>query len=275
MADDFPLYEKACNVAVRAARKAGKMIRSAAGTIDPESIREKGIHDLVTHVDLEAERIILRDIRDEFPRHGFLAEEDTDAGQDTPADPEYLWIIDPLDGTTNFTRDVPPYAVSIALQHEENLVLGVVLDIPGDDLYTAISGQGVFVNGKIAGVSKTIRLADGLVGTGFPYRSFDHIDLYLSVLRRFMQTTRGVRRPGSAAVDLAWVATGRFDGFFETGLKPWDVAAGFVLVREGGGRVSDYSGNLNPILGEQIIASNGLVHEEMLDIVSPMRDVYD
>ena len=251
------------------------MIRSAAGSIDPESIREKGIHDLVTHVDLEAERIILRAIRDEFPRHGFLAEEGTDAAQDTPADPEYLWIIDPLDGTTNFTRDVPPYAVSIALRHKENLVLGVVLDIPGDDLYTAISGQGVFVNGKSAGVSKTSRLADGLVGTGFPYRSFDHIDLYLSVLRRFMQTTRGVRRPGSAAVDLAWVATGRFDGFFETGLKPWDVAAGFVLVREGGGRVSDYSGNLNPVLGEQIVASNGLVHEEMLDIVSPMLDVYD
>lgn len=272
------LYDKARDVAVNAARKAAELIRSYAGTISESDIRSKGLHDLVTRVDEESQALIIQEISAVFPEHQFLAEEEqvgvTDSTGATDV-PEFLWIIDPLDGTTNFTRSIPPYAVSIALQHADRLVVGVVLDVPSGDLFSAVTGCGAFRNGQPISVSTTQTLGDGMVTTGFPYRSFGHIDTYLGVLKNFMQTSRGVRRPGSAAIDLAWVAFGKFDAFYETGLMPWDVAAGIVLVREAGGTITDYRGGDPPRLGAQILATNGVVHEETLRIVAPMCDVYE
>lgn len=269
------LYDKACETAVLAAQAAGDLIRKAAGSLVPSAIRNKGVHDLVTDVDEESQRLIISIIQADFPDHEFLAEEGSGPTASDVDGAEFLWIIDPIDGTTNFTRGVPPYAVSIGFQHRGEMVVGVVLDVPGNELFSAVTGKGLFVNGVRAQVRETRELSNGLVTTGFPYRAYGHIDVYLDVLKIFMKTTLGLRRPGSAAVDLAWVASGRFDGFFETGLMPWDVAAGIVLVREGGGRISDYSGDPKPAMGAQIVASNGHVHEEMLKILAPMRNVFD
>lgn len=288
------LYAQVQSAAVRAARRAGEVIRRAAGRVDSKAVRAKGLHDLVTDVDREAEAIIVDCLKTEFPDHLILAEESFSctSEQDTKQDSsgqagvqqdhmaefekhDHLWIIDPIDGTTNFMHGVAPYAVSIAFRHKGKLTVGVVYDVAHDELFTAITGCGVFHNGSRACVSTTQALSESLVTTGFPYRAYGHIDQYMSVLRRFMKTTHGVRRPGSAAVDLAWIAVGRFDAFFETGLMPWDVAAGVVLVREGGGHISDYRGNPEPSFTAQIVATNGLVHDEVLDFVSPMKDVYE
>ncbi len=272
---DISLYEKARETAERAARLAGELIRSVAGTVRPDDIRDKGIHDIVTKTDEEAQRLIIETIRASFPDHRMLAEEELGPSSSESENSDFQWIIDPIDGTTNFTRGIPPYAVSIALAHENRLVLGVVYDVSHDDMYSAVTGTGLSVNGSPARVSETPDLSEALITTGFPYRAFAHVDLYLMILKQFMKAARGLRRPGSAAVDLAWVASGRFDGFYETGLKPWDVAAGIVLVREGGGRISDYRGNPNPAFDQQIVASNALVHDEMLDILTPMQVICD
>lgn len=268
-------YENARDVAVLAARIAGKKIKEAAGHITPNMVREKGVHDLVTDTDEEAQQLIVDTILEAYPDHRILAEESPNSSNNGVLQAEYLWIIDPIDGTTNFTRGIPPYAVSIALRHNESLVVGVVLDVAHGDMYTAIKGCGLQVNEKKCEVSEISSLAEALITTGFPYRAFNHVDQYLAILKRFMERALGVRRPGSAAVDLAWVACGRFDGFFETGLKPWDVAAGIVLVREGGGQISDYRGNAEPAFDHQVVASNGRIHEEMLGLLSPMQKIYD
>lgn len=272
---DLVFYESALDVAVLAARIAGKKIKKVAGHIRPEMIRDKGVHDLVTDTDEEAQQLIVDTILEAYPDHYILAEESPEASHHGAQDAEYLWIIDPIDGTTNFTRGIPPYAVSIALSHHGTLVVGVVLDVAHGDMYTAIAGCGLQINETRCVVSEISGLSEALITTGFPYRAFGHVDQYLSVLKLFMERARGVRRPGSAAVDLAWVACGRFDGFFETGLKPWDVAAGIVLVREGGGRISDYHGNAEPGFDHQVVASNGRIHEEMLDILAPMQNIYE
>lgn len=273
--EDLAFYTRVQNVAVKAARAAAEIITAAAGSVSTDEIRSKGTHDLVTVVDEEAERTIISIIRHAFPDHAILAEESSDGSFGEASHAVALWIIDPIDGTTNFMHGVPPYAVSIAFRHRGRMSVGVVLDVAHDDLFTAIDGQGLFFNGSPASVAKTDSLSESLITTGFPYRSYGHIDVYLAVLRRFMEAARGVRRPGSASVDLAWVAVGRFDGFFETGLMPWDVAAGIVLVREGGGTISDYTGNPDPEFSAQIVASNGAVHEEILAILEPMKQITD
>lgn len=275
MKENNTFFQQIRDVATAAAHKAGEVIAEAAGRIDVDSVRSKGVHDLVTEIDEKAEAIIIESIRRDFPDHHILAEESYAGNMETFEKSGALWIVDPIDGTTNFMHGVPPYAVSIAFRHQGELVVGVVYDVANDDLFTAIKGCGLLFNGAPAQTSKTPVLSESLVTTGFPYRAYDHIDQYLSVLKRLMQTSRGVRRPGSASVDLAWVAAGRFDAFFETGLMPWDVAAGIVLVREGGGQISDYSGNPEPSFTAQIVASNGHVHDELLDFLLPMVDVHD
>jgi len=269
------LYQHVRDVAITAAKKAGKIIGEAVGRIDTSTVRSKGIHDLVTEIDEKAEAIIVETINNAFPDHHILAEESYKGDMESFEKYGSLWIVDPIDGTTNFMHGVPPYAVSIAFRHHGELVVGVVYVVAHDDLFIAIKGWGLLHNGAPANTSNTTGLSESLVTTGFPYRAYGHIDQYLTVLKRFMQTSRGVRRPGSASVDLAWVAAGRFDAFFETGLMPWDVAAGIVLVREGGGQISDYSGDPEPSFTAQIVASNGHVHDEMLDFLSPMVNVYD
>lgn len=265
-------YTEELQAAVRAARKAARLIGDRAGRIDEYNVREKALNDLVTEVDEAAQQLIIRELSETFPDAAFLAEEG-DAHTDDGREGGLQWIIDPIDGTTNFTRGVPPYAVSIGLRHDRRIVAGVVLDVSHDELFSAIRGGGLFVNGERRRVSRTDTLAESLITTGFPYREMDHVERYLDVLGAFMRRSRGVRRPGSASVDLAYVAAGRFDGFFETGLKPWDVAAGTLLVQEGGGRVSDYRNKENALFGEQIVATNGRIHEEMLEILARMQDV--
>lgn len=268
---DAPLLAHARDAAVDAAWQAARLIRTHAGRIDEDAVREKGWHDPVTQADEEAQRIITGALSRAFPAFDVLAEEGaTDAAAVAEG---YRWIVDPIDGTTNFTRGVPPYAVSIALQRGADVVVGVVLDVAREELFTAVRGGGAFCNGTRIRVSPTRILDQALLTTGFPYRSFDHVDAYLQVLRRAMHATRGLRRPGAASVDLAYVACGRFDGFFETGLNAWDVAAGALLVEEAGGRVTDYHGAPNPLFARQILASNGLLHAALLDLLAPMRDV--
>jgi myo-inositol-1(or 4)-monophosphatase len=269
---DRNTLERARDVAAEAAVRAGRLISMHAGRIEPEDIRSKGVHDLVTEADEEAQRIIVEALQAAFPDHGILAEEGSDPENLVEVADGYRWIIDPIDGTTNFTRGLAPYAVSIALQYEAEIVVGTVLDVPRGELFTAVKGGGLYVNGVRSRVSRTRTLHDSLITTGLPYRDLSHLEPYLQVLADFLKLTNGVRRPGSAAVDLANVAAGRFDGFFEEGLAPWDLAAGLLLVEEGGGCVTDFSNRRNPIFCKQLVASNGLIHQAMLGVVEPLRE---
>ena len=264
------LLERTLNAAVSAALEAGALIRSRAGRVEAGTIEDKGINDLVTEVDTAAQELIVSALTDRFPDFGVLAEEDAATHDRGFPDSGFRWIVDPIDGTTNFAHGVPPYAVSIALEHRSGVVTGVVYDVSRDELFTAVRGGGLRVNGRRAVVSQTGALADSLVTTGFPYRSFGHVDSYMIVLRTLMEGTRGVRRPGSASVDLAYVACGGFDAFFESGLMPWDVAAGCLLVTEAGGRVSAFDGAGDAVFGRQILASNDHVHAEMMEALRPM-----
>lgn len=268
------ISQQVLDTAIEAALAAGRLIRSESGRVAPERVSAKGLHDLVTDVDKGAQSIVVSAIKGAFPSHEILAEED--AKHDLRADPGedvWRWIIDPIDGTTNFTHGVPPYAVSIGVQTRRGMEVGVVYDVSRDELFSARRGGPVLMNGRPASVSGVQELGQALVTTGFPYREYAHIDAYLAVLKDFMREAQGVRRPGSAAVDLAWVATGRFDGFFETGLAPWDVAAGMLLVECGGGRVTDYSGSPDAAFSKQVVASNGRIHDRMLELVEPMSRI--
>ncbi len=275
MQHSLNVYREACDVAIEAAWAAARLIRPFAGRVAAQDIKVKGVHDLVTALDEQAQEVIVRMVHRAFPDHSILAEEGTEADFEQVKSPVFQWIIDPIDGTTNFTHGVPPYAVSIGLAHQSEMVMGVVLDVAREELFWAVKNEGAYLNGQRLHVSSNERLQDSLLTTGFPFRAFGHVDLYLDVLREFFKETRGVRRPGVASIDLAYVAAGRFDGFFETGLKPWDVAAGILLVQEAGGAVSDYQGRPNPIFSQQIIASNGKIHEAMERVLYPMRNIRD
>ncbi len=263
-----PDYQPELDAAVAAAREAGAYIRSRVGRV--EHVRAKGVHDLVTEVDEAAERIITERLDAAFPAYATLAEESAPDLVEVAASDRPRWIIDPIDGTTNFTHGLAPFCVSIALQDGPDLVLGVVYEVAADELFAAVRGRGLTLNGEPAGVSTTGDLEDSLVTTNFPFREFGYLDAYLGVMRRFMLGTRGLRRPGSAAADLAYVACGRFDAFFEAGLAPWDVAAGIVLVREGGGRVTGLVPDADPLATGQIAATNGALHEAVLDVAAPL-----
>lgn len=271
MMDAYTLYEEAREVAARLAREAGQIVRYYAGRV---TVREKGYNELVTQADEEVQRFLIEQIHRHFPEHAILAEENLSDMQDGREGASFRWIIDPIDGTTNFTHGVPPYGISLALQHEGRTVVGVVYDVPHDELFTAVRGGGLYVNGVRARVSQTETLREALITTGFPYREVVHLEEYLEALGRVIRATRGVRRPGAASVDLAWVACGRFDGFFETGLSPWDVAAGILLVEEGGGRVTDFHGRSDPIFARQMLATNGRIHEALCELVAPLHHVY-
>ncbi|NNF57763.1 MAG: inositol monophosphatase [Rhodothermaceae bacterium] len=260
-------------VAEAAAREAGALIRQHAGHLGAEAVRAKGTHDLVTVMDEEAQRLIIARLQEAFPNDAILAEEGADEA--APASVKgRRWIIDPIDGTTNFTHGVPPYAVSIGLQDGSDLVLGAVYDVPHDELFLAARGEGLTLNGGPAGVSTADTLDASLIATGVPFRDYRYVEGYLAAFERVMRGTRGIRRHGSAAMDLAWVACGRFDGFFEAGLSPWDVAAGVLLVREGGGRVAGLSAGADPVFSGGLVASNGRLHEALAEAVGPLREAY-
>ncbi len=252
------------NIAVKAARRAGSIINRASNNLDVLRVERKGQSDFVSEVDRAAEQAIVEVLLEAYPNHAILAEEGGATG-----DSEFQWIIDPLDGTTNFLHGFPQYAISIALQHNGVLTQGVIFDPVHNDLFTATRGSGAFLNDRRIRVGKRIQLSDALIGTGFPYSDFTHLDSYLAMFKDLLQKTAGLRRPGAAALDLAYVACGRFDGFWELGLKPWDVAAGALLVQEAGGLVSDLGGNEGYLESGNLIAGSPKIFGQLLHALQP------
>lgn len=244
------------NQAVDLSKSVGLFIKEEVDKLDKSDIEEKGIHNLVTYVDKESEKLLVRGLGKILPEAGFIAEEDASLERSDKLN----WVIDPLDGTTNFIHRVPLYAISIALMDKDEVIMGVIYEINLDECFCAWKGSPAFLNGKEIRVSNTDNLNDSLLATGFPYYDYSMLDPYLNLFKDLMHSTRGVRRLGSAAVDLAYVACGRFDLFYEYGLQSWDVAAGALIVKQAGGKVTDFKGNGNYIFGKQIIASNKLIH---------------
>ena len=252
------------NIAIRAARAAGDIILRHIDKLDTLQIETKSQNDFVTEVDRRAEQEALYHIRKAYPDHAILAEESGADGED-----ENIWIIDPLDGTTNFLRGLNQFAVSIALQQRGQLEHAVVYNPLSQDLFSASRGKGAWLNNRRMRVSKARSLNGCLIGTGVPFKSGQNRSAYFQVLDQMMHNTAGVRRVGAASLDLAWVANGTFDGFFEMGLKPWDIAAGALLVQEAGGMISDYTGGKNWLEQGHIVAAPPRIHVEMLAILAP------
>jgi myo-inositol-1(or 4)-monophosphatase len=249
------------NIAVRAARRAASIINRAALDGSPLEVKSKQVNDFVTQIDRAAEEAIIDVVHKAYPDHAFMAEESGATGGDA----EYRWIIDPLDGTTNFIHGFPQYCVSIAVEHRGALAHAVVYDPVKNELFTASKGRGAFLNDRRMRVSKCTRLQGALVGTGFPFKELGRLDLYTRQLRYFMQSTAGVRRAGSAALDLAYVACGRLDAFWELGLSPWDMAAGALLILEAGGLVGDLSGDAGFMESGDICAATPKIFAAMLE----------
>jgi myo-inositol-1(or 4)-monophosphatase len=253
------------NIAVKAARRAGSIINRAALEGGALEVKAKNKNDFVTQVDRAAEQAIIGVIRTAYPEHRVLAEE----SGDTPgARPEYLWVIDPLDGTTNYIHGFPQYCVSIALEHKGVLAHAVVYDPGKNELFTASRGRGAFLDDRRIRVSKCAQLKDGLVGTGFPFKELSRLDLYLRQLRTLMTSCAGVRRAGAAALDLAYVAAGRLDAFWEMGLSRWDMAAGALLIQEAGGLVADLQGGAGYLDRGEIAAATPKVMAQLLEALS-------
>jgi myo-inositol-1(or 4)-monophosphatase len=232
------------SIAVRAARRAGSIINRAALDSGGLQVKSKQANDFVTEVDRAAEAAIIEAVQKAYPEHAILGEESgAVASPAVSKDAEYRWIIDPLDGTTNFIHGFPQYCVSIGIEHRGKLAHGVVYDPVRNELFTASKGRGAFLNDRRMRVSKCLKLQDALIGTGFPFKELARADLYLKQLRNLMEKSSGVRRAGAAALDLAYVACGRLDGFWELGLSPWDMAAGALLIQEAGGLIGDLEGD--------------------------------
>lgn len=244
-------------------RAVGDFIRQERAQFDRATVELKGPNDLVSYVDRTAEQQLVAACKALLPESGFITEE---APADGP-ERDFVWIIDPLDGTTNFVFGVPVFSISLALQHRGETVLGVVYELNQDEFFHALRGGGAFCNGRPIQPNSTSTLEAALLATGFPFREYGYIDEYLALLKDIFKSSRGLRRLGSAAVDLAYVACGRFDGYFETGLKPWDAAAGALLVEEAGGKVTDYSGGGDYLFGATLVATNGAVHAPLMALL--------
>ncbi|VAW92847.1 Inositol-1-monophosphatase [hydrothermal vent metagenome] len=252
------------NIAIRAARNAGEIITRSADRIDQLTIVKKAANDFVSEIDKKAELEIIETIHKAYPEHGILAEE-----SGIQKGNEFTWIIDPLDGTTNFLHGFPQFAVSIAVKNKDRIEHAVVYDPMRDELFTASRGDGAQLNNKRIRVTPQVKLTGSLIGTGFPYSNMEYLEPYMDMLKSFIQKTAGIRRPGSAALDLAYVAAGRIDGFWELDLKTWDLAAGSLLVQEAGGLVSDLSGNNNYLDSGHIVCANPKLFKAMLQEIRP------
>jgi myo-inositol-1(or 4)-monophosphatase len=254
------------NVAIKAARAAGSIINRAALDVEAVRISQKQVNDFVTEVDHASEAAIIDTLLTAYPDHGILAEESGSQHGNPNAD--HIWIIDPLDGTTNFIHGFPVYCVSIALQVRGRMEQAVVYDPSRNDLFTATRGRGAFLNERRIRVSKRVRLQESLISTGFPFRKGDDFNQYLVMMGDVMQKTAGLRRPGSAALDLAYVAAGFTEGFFETGLSPWDVAAGSLLVTEAGGLVGNFTGESDFLEQREMLAGTPRVYGQLVTILN-------
>ena len=261
------------NIAVKAARGAGAIINRASMDLDLLKVNTKAPNDFVTEVDKAAEASIIDTLLAAYPGHGILAEE---SGSTRGAkDSDYVWIIDPLDGTTNFIHGLPVYCVSIALAFKGQVQQAVVYDPTRNDLFYASKGRGAFLNDKRLRVSKRIRIAEALIGTGFPFRKGDNFKRYVQMFETVMQSCAGLRRPGAAALDLCYVAAGYYDGFFETGLSPWDVAAGSLMITEAGGLIGNFTGEPDYLFQREVVAGNPKIYGQMVQMLTPYTRVID
>jgi myo-inositol-1(or 4)-monophosphatase len=247
-----------------ASNKAADFIRSNVGEVSKDQIESKEQNSLVSYVDKTAEKILVEALTPIFPSPGFITEEDTVDNSRN----EYTWIIDPLDGTTNFLQQIPIFSVSVGLAYQGEIIVGCVIDVMQDDCYYAWKGGGAWVNDKPIHVSGRSEMTEAIIATGFPYYEPDKLDKLTDLFREVLAKVRGIRRLGSAALDLTYVACGKMDAFYETQLNPWDIAAGTILVREAGGKVTDFSGNGDFVAKKQIIGSNGLLHQDVTDILA-------
>ncbi|MBM4136126.1 MAG: inositol monophosphatase [Nitrospira sp.] len=249
------------NIAINAARLAGKTILDNLGRIAKKDVGLKAASDFVTRVDMESEQIIINTIKEYFPHHSFLAEESLKEAETD----RYRWIIDPLDGTTNYIHGYPVFSVSIALEYNKDIIIGVIFDPLRDELFTAEKGRGAFLNGNSIRISSVSDFKDCLIATGFPFRKKGFIDLYLKLFKNIFNKVSDLRRTGSAALDLAYLACGRCDGFFEIGLSPWDIAAGAIMIQEAGGIVTDFGGGPDYLLTGNIVAGKPAIHDKLLE----------
>ena len=259
------------NIAIKAARAAGSIINRASLDLDLLTISSKAPNDFVTEVDKAAENAIIDVLLQAYPGHGILAEE---SGRERGAqDSDYVWIIDPLDGTTNFIHGFPVYAVSIALAFKGQVQQAVVYDPTRNDLFFASKGRGAFRNDKRLRVSKRIRMNEALIGTGFPFRKGDNFKRYMNMFEAVMQNCAGLRRPGAASLDLCYVAAGYYDGFFETGLHPWDIAAGSLMITEAGGLIGNFTGEADFLYQREVVAGNPKIYGQLVHTLAPYSRV--
>lgn len=262
------------NTAVTAARQAGTVINRAALDLERVKVSTKQRNDFVTEVDQEAERVIKEVLLKAYPAHSIFAEESghtARSANETLSNAEHIWVIDPLDGTTNFIHGMPQYAVSIALMEKGVQTQAVIYDPTRNEMFTATKGRGAYLDDRRIRVSSRERIDQALVGTGFPYRNIDQLDTYLKMFKTVTEQCAGVRRPGAASLDLAYVASGRYDAFFEFGLSPWDVAAGGLLIREAGGLVGDFNGDAGWVEGEEIVAATPKIFAALLKLLTAAR----
>ena len=250
------------NIAIKAARQAGSIITRASEDLESLTISNKGFNDFVSEVDLASEKEIIKVLKKAYPDHAFLGEE---SGLTHQAD--NIWIIDPLDGTTNFLHGLPIYCISIALEQKGEITQAVIYDPNRNDLFTATKGQGAYLNQRRIRVSNKSKLKESIIGTGFPFRDFEYLPVYLKIFEELVRGTSGIRRPGSAALDLAYVAAGWFDGFFEINLSKWDIAAGGLIIREAGGIVSDFSEKDGWLESGNIVAANAKIYQPLMKII--------
>ncbi len=256
------------NTAVKAARRGAAVINRASFDLDRLKVSEKQQNDFVTEVDRAAEQAIIEVLQTAYPDHAILAEE-SGPSANLHDENENVWIIDPLDGTTNYIHGFPQYCVSIALQHRGQITQAVVYDPTRNDLFTATKGAGAYLNEKRIRVGRRDKMADALIGTGFPYRDMQGLEEYIGMFRVMTQKCAGLRRPGAAALDLAYVACGRLDGFFEKGLQPWDIAAGSLLITESGGIVGDFRGESEYLYKGDVLAGSPKIFGQLVTLLSP------
>ncbi len=261
------------NIAINAARAAGAIINRASMDLDILKINTKSPNDFVTEVDHAAEQVIIETLLTAYPGHAILAEE---SGRTHGAKhSDFVWIIDPLDGTTNFIHGFPFYCVSIALSFRGKIEQAVVYDPSRNDLFMASKGRGAYLNDKRLRVSRRTRLQDSLIGTGFPFRKGDNFQRYLKMMESVMPHVAGLRRPGAAALDLCYVAAGHYDGFFETGLQPWDIAAGSLIITEAGGLVGNFTGESDFLHQREILAASPKIYGQLVKLLAPFTRVID
>jgi myo-inositol-1(or 4)-monophosphatase len=245
------------------AAETGSFILNEQKRFTSDDIQSKGIHNYVTYVDTTSEEKLVKGLRILLPEAGIIAEEGTTQVKGE----RYNWIIDPLDGTTNFIHGLPPYAVSLALTDKDEIILGVVYEITSGECYYAWKDSPAFLNGREIKVSTADKVSKSLIATGFPYTNFDRIDPFMHSMRYFMKNSHGIRRIGSAAIDMCYVACGRFEAFYEYGLQPWDVAAAGLIIQQAGGNICDFKGGNNWLFGKEIVASNHAIYDEFRDII--------